>query len=146
MAVRAFEDWLGCRAEQKAQETASAFFEMIHMYRQYDDEPKVGGGLIAAFLLLLLSCLGAFAAAGGGIFEPAPPAQMMVAPGKLERVLGRDLLPQDTATRETRSPVTASTKAATICNYDDCERAYQSFRSSDCTFQPYDGPRRLCRK
>ena len=68
---------------------------MIYMYRKYDDEPKVGGGLIAAFLLLLLSCLGAFAAAGGGIFEPAPPAQMMVAPGKLERVLGRDLLPQD---------------------------------------------------
>jgi hypothetical protein len=73
MAVRAFEDWLGCRAEQKGRKTASAFFEMIHMYRQYDDEPKVGGGLIAVFLLLLLSCLGAFAAAGGGVFEPAPP-------------------------------------------------------------------------
>ena len=32
------------------------------------------------------------------------------------------------------------------CNYRACARAYRSFRSSDCTFQPYRGPRRLCEK
>jgi hypothetical protein len=119
---------------------------MNHMYRIDDDEPKIGGGFIATFVLLLLSCLGAFGAASGGAFEPAAPARMVVAPGKLERVLGRDLPTQGKATREARSLVTASTEAAPICNYDVCARAYRSFRSSDCTFQPYDGPRRLCRK
>jgi 1A family penicillin-binding protein len=30
------------------------------------------------------------------------------------------------------------------CNYDACARAYRSFRASDCSYQPYDGPRRSC--
>lgn len=30
------------------------------------------------------------------------------------------------------------------CNYDACARAYRSFRESDCSYQPYDGPRQLC--
>jgi 1A family penicillin-binding protein len=36
--------------------------------------------------------------------------------------------------------------AAPQCNYRACARAYRSFRSSDCTFQPYRGPRKLCAK
>lgn len=31
------------------------------------------------------------------------------------------------------------------CNYSACEHRYRSFRASDCTFQPYHGPRRYCR-
>ena len=31
------------------------------------------------------------------------------------------------------------------CNYRACERRYRSFRASDCTFKPFEGPRRLCR-
>jgi membrane peptidoglycan carboxypeptidase len=31
------------------------------------------------------------------------------------------------------------------CDYDVCSRAYDSFRASDCTYQPYGGgPRRIC--
>lgn len=30
------------------------------------------------------------------------------------------------------------------CNVSACQRAYRSFRASDCTFQPYRGPRKLC--
>ena len=31
------------------------------------------------------------------------------------------------------------------CNVASCDRAYRSFRASDCTFQPYGGgPRKLC--
>lgn len=30
------------------------------------------------------------------------------------------------------------------CNVAACSRAYDSFRASDCTFQPYHGPRQLC--
>jgi 1A family penicillin-binding protein len=32
------------------------------------------------------------------------------------------------------------------CNYRACARAYRSFRTSDCSFQPYGGPRKLCDK
>jgi 1A family penicillin-binding protein len=35
--------------------------------------------------------------------------------------------------------------ASPRCNVRRCERAYRSFRASDCTFQPYGGgPRKLC--
>lgn len=32
------------------------------------------------------------------------------------------------------------------CNYRACSNAYRSFRASDCTYQPYHGPRQLCTK
>jgi membrane peptidoglycan carboxypeptidase len=32
------------------------------------------------------------------------------------------------------------------CDQAACAAAYQSFRSSDCTYQPYSGSRRLCEK
>lgn len=32
------------------------------------------------------------------------------------------------------------------CNIQACSRAYRSFQASDCTFQPYSGPRRTCEK
>lgn len=32
------------------------------------------------------------------------------------------------------------------CNISVCEQRYQSFRLSDCTYQPYSGPRRYCTK
>jgi len=32
------------------------------------------------------------------------------------------------------------------CNIDVCARFYMSFNSSDCTYQPYGGPRQLCEK
>jgi membrane peptidoglycan carboxypeptidase len=33
---------------------------------------------------------------------------------------------------------------AIACNYDACAQSYRTFRPSDCTYQPYSGPRRLC--
>lgn len=35
---------------------------------------------------------------------------------------------------------------ARACNVAACERAYGSFNAADCTYQPYDGPRRVCEK
>jgi penicillin-binding protein 1A len=32
------------------------------------------------------------------------------------------------------------------CDYQACSHAYDSFRASDCTYQPYDGPRKQCEK
>jgi hypothetical protein len=32
------------------------------------------------------------------------------------------------------------------CNVNACTAAYQSFRAADCSYQPSNGPRRLCAK
>ncbi|WP_159963588.1 PBP1A family penicillin-binding protein [Profundibacterium mesophilum] len=37
-----------------------------------------------------------------------------------------------------------TTPAPAQCNVTACRRAYRSFDVSDCTFQPYSGPRKLC--
>jgi hypothetical protein len=39
---------------------------------------------------------------------------------------------------------TGGARAQASCNVAACARAHRSFRASDCTFQPYHGPRRLC--
>ena len=36
--------------------------------------------------------------------------------------------------------------SAPQCAYRACAQTYRSFRSSDCTYQPYSGPRKLCDK
>ncbi len=36
--------------------------------------------------------------------------------------------------------------AAAQCNVAACSQAYRSFTASDCTYQPVDGPRRLCER
>lgn len=41
-------------------------------------------------------------------------------------------------------PAQPSTAAVPLCDIQACERAYRSFTASDCTYQPSDGPRRLC--
>ena len=35
---------------------------------------------------------------------------------------------------------------AAHCNVEVCAGAYRSFRASDCTWQPNEGPRRICVK
>lgn len=32
------------------------------------------------------------------------------------------------------------------CNVSACEQAYVSFSKADCTYQPFDGPRQICKK
>lgn len=48
----------------------------------------------------------------------------------------------------TASVKTQDTSAATPakCDVQSCASAYQSFRAADCTYQPFEGPRRICEK
>jgi penicillin-binding protein 1A len=53
----------------------------------------------------------------------------------------------DETTGAARMPDSSEQEAsAGQCNYRACESAYRSFRASDCTYQPYSGPRTLCEK
>jgi len=51
--------------------------------------------------------------------------------------------------RESATASAASVSATTSnnrCDVQACAGAYQSFRASDCTYQPFEGPRRVCEK
>jgi hypothetical protein len=57
--------------------------------------------------------------------------------------------PTDTPAPTTQSlpavtQASATQPAGGACNVQACASAYSSFRASDCTYQPYDGPRRAC--
>jgi len=44
-------------------------------------------------------------------------------------------------------PITSGSAAgAAQCNVASCSAAYHSFTAADCTYQPTEGPRRLCAK
>lgn len=40
----------------------------------------------------------------------------------------------------------SETKPAPLCDIAACERSYQTFTPADCTYKPFEGPRRLCTK
>jgi hypothetical protein len=42
------------------------------------------------------------------------------------------------------APAEAAPAHAKTCDVRGCASAYHSFRESDCTYQPYSGPRRVC--
>lgn len=44
------------------------------------------------------------------------------------------------------APVTVAAPAQPKCDIAACSAAYHSFRASDCSWQPFDGPRRYCDK
>ncbi len=44
------------------------------------------------------------------------------------------------------APVPSSGVASNKCDITVCAATYQSFRASDCTYQPDEGPRQLCDK
>jgi outer membrane biosynthesis protein TonB len=58
------------------------------------------------------------------------------------------------ATRVNESKESATASAASVpattsnnhCDVQACSSAYQSFRASDCTYQPFEGARRVCEK
>jgi hypothetical protein len=41
---------------------------------------------------------------------------------------------------------TATAPSGSRCDIQTCAGAYKSFRASDCTYQPFDGARRLCER
>lgn len=84
--------------------------------------------------------------------ETAPPSAAAVsAPVSPSVAAAGSVVPssQRTATPPESKQTTAQSsdeKPAPVCNVQACSAAYVSFRESDCTYQPYDGPRRQCEK
>jgi len=49
-----------------------------------------------------------------------------------------------TSARERPASEASNRTAPDRCDYQACANAYESFRPSDCTYQPFSGPRRFC--
>jgi len=93
---------------------------------------------------------------------PAAPVQAPAAqavPSVPNTAIGAPIVPPTLAapaTPATRATAGAAAQAAASgvsapepkarCNVDACTAAYRSFTSSDCTYQPSNGPRRVCTK
>jgi BA14K-like protein len=75
-----------------------------------------------------------------GAATPEPPKAAVETTGVASR----------TEEKENRQapPVTPvqATESNNRCDVQACSSAYQSFRASDCTYQPFEGPRRICEK
>jgi type IV secretory pathway VirB10-like protein len=57
----------------------------------------------------------------------------------------RSAIDQDNNSRSLETQTqTPEQPAPEGCNVSLCERSYQSFRASDCSYQPYSGPRQSC--
>jgi hypothetical protein len=61
-------------------------------------------------------------------------------PDKLDAATSVDARPNAGNTAEPDQP------ASNKCNIDACKEAYFTFNPADCTYQPLEGPRRLCTK
>jgi len=97
-------------------------------------------------------------AAGLRAVAPAPAIQAPAAqalPPVPNATIGAPIVPPSLAAPATSvAPATAGAAAQAVaapqpearCNVDACTAAYRSFRPSDCTYQPSNGPRRICTK
>ncbi len=79
---------------------------------------------------------------------PAPPAASVTKEAKTTPAAATAPEPAKPAAAEKPAAPANATPvglhARNSCDVQACSRAYKSFRESDCTYQPYSGPRQLC--
>ena len=63
---------------------------------------------------------------------------------KAAMVAGSEERPPDYSPGEAMADAAYGEVVEPQCDYEACAAAYRSFRGSDCTYQPYSGPRRFC--
>jgi len=84
---------------------------------------------------------------GANPATPAPDARAAVVQGATAGPAANPSEPD--ANSSSTSNAAASAAPSPVppqCDVNACASAYGSFRASDCTWQPYEGPRRLCTK
>ena len=80
-----------------------------------------------------------------GAATPAEPAEP--SPADSAGIASNETNTPRAAAPAATPPVPAANLAASNrCNVQACASAYQSFRASDCTYQPFEGGRRVCEK
>ncbi len=116
-------------------------------FRSVDNAPRVDGAVVFGFIAVLALTVCAFATVQA---YPTPGAEAraysipdLIAAQKAatapDRVVTSSIAPTVAA-----APMTEAPKTSNACNLDACGKAFRSFDPRDCTFQPFEGPRRLC--
>lgn len=81
---------------------------------------------------------------------PQPAAQATLQPAAQVTTAATPPQPAAAPQPQVQAPVqsvqVAAKQAPNSCDVQGCTSAYQSFRASDCTYQPMEGPRKLCEK
>jgi len=120
-------------------------------YARFTDEgPRAGGPILGFVAVLAVTGLSLVATSDGFLAEPQAravsaivyspaidPVEVFVA-DETGSNIPIDLT--ETSSVEAGVPLDESS----LCDVDACASKYQSFMASDCTFQPFDGPRRIC--
>jgi hypothetical protein len=76
---------------------------------------------------------------------PPQPAAQTTAPAPAQPTVAA-VAPQPQVQAPAQPMQTAAKQAPNSCDVQGCASAYQSFRASDCTYQPMEGPRKFCEK
>jgi hypothetical protein len=76
--------------------------------------------------------------------QPAAPQTAAIAPEQPAAPNDKTAAQSAIAAAPATEPVAQQT--AGRCDVQTCTSAYSSFRASDCTYQPFSGPRRVCGK
>ena len=112
----------------------------------FGDRPRGGVGAIFALIIVIAVTLVAFHVTAAGVFEEQPTVRIHVG-SQLSASRPNFADNRQVDETPTLSVVTPEPQAAIpACNYHACADAYRSFNPTDCSFQPYDGPRRQCRR
>ena len=134
---------------------------MTSRFSYQEDGPRLGGGLIVSFLTIVAATALAFVVFKHEVTGSAQAARMYVprtpvASSEPAKLVGRLIEPEADAQVQSQlgpgvdhlqtSSVEAGEAEIPACNVNACSQSYRSFRVSDCTFQPYEGPRRSCER
>lgn len=82
-----------------------------------------------------------------GAATPSEPAAPSTAASARASVASNETNTPRAAAPTATPPVPAANLAASNrCDVQACSGVFQSFRASDCTYQPFEGPRRVCER
>jgi hypothetical protein len=117
-----------------------------------DDTPRTGGAAFIVLLMILGTVAAIFVSGVAGTAQTTT-ARIHSTPADLTQPGAsqfEQIDPGMTATISAGEPLadetSATADATAACNLSACAASYRSFRASDCTYQPFDGGRRLCTK
>jgi hypothetical protein len=104
-----------------------------------DSAPRADGGVIFGMVAVLIMAGAAFLAHDLLPQERTEAARAyLLQPGAAEELAVSEI------DETTTSAISAAPGEAPACNIAACGQAYRSFDAADCTYQPFDGARRIC--
>lgn len=108
-------------------------------------EPRADGFVVGGMALVVMLTVGAFAASEAFLSLEEPVARAYTLSALPNPAIDDVTTSSITLDKAAPVPVSAPQQAeAPLCNVARCAAAYRSFNVDDCSFQPFEGERRVC--